>query len=231
MSILFGEREIAEEAASYWWLFLLTESVVRLPLLVFQWDYTTVYAVSYLFGIVAIIAGMNEFLEIAFSTPGWKIVRGILGALFVIAGIWALVHPRNAFATIAALIGFFFLFKGIFDFTTAFLTRAVFDLWWIQLIVGVVEILLAFWVAGNFRRAGDPARRLRRRDRAFARDHGADRRLQAPGPQRRLATCLARLHRHDRAIEPGSTRSSRVGDEPPRRSRESAARSTVGAER
>jgi uncharacterized membrane protein HdeD (DUF308 family) len=152
MSILFGEREIAEEAASYWWVFLLTGIAwFVFSLLVFQWDYTTVYAVSYLFGVVAIISGMNEFFEIAFSTPGWKIVRGILGALFIIAGIWALVHPRNAFATIAALIGFFFLFKGIFDFTVAFLTRAVFDLWWIQLIVGIVEILLAFWVAGNFR--------------------------------------------------------------------------------
>jgi uncharacterized membrane protein HdeD (DUF308 family) len=152
MSIVFGEREVVEEAASYWWLFLLTGiGWFVFSLLVFQWDYTTVYAVSYLFGVVALIAGLNEFLQIAVSTPGWKIVRGVVGALFVIAGIWALVHPRNAFATIAALIGFFFLFKGIFDLMAAFMTRAVFDLWWIQLIVGIVEILLAFWVAGNFR--------------------------------------------------------------------------------
>jgi uncharacterized membrane protein HdeD (DUF308 family) len=152
MSTVFGEREVVEDAAGYWWLFLLTGIAwFVFSLLVFQWDFTTVYAVSYLFGVVAVIAGVNEFLQIAVSTPGWKIVRGILGALFVMAGIWALVHPRNAFETIAALIGFFILFKGIFDLTTAFLTREVFDLWWIQLIVGIVEILLAFWVAGNFR--------------------------------------------------------------------------------
>jgi uncharacterized membrane protein HdeD (DUF308 family) len=152
MSTIFGERELVEDTARYWWLFLLTGIAwFVFALLVFQWDYTTVYAISYLFGVVAIIAGVNEFLQIVVSTPGWKIVRGIVGVLFVIAGIWALVHPRNAFATIAALIGFFFLFKGIFDFTTAFLTRAVFDLWWVQLVVGIVEILLAFWVAGNFR--------------------------------------------------------------------------------
>ncbi len=152
MSILFGEHEVVEEAARYWWLFLLTGITwFVFSLLVFQWDYTTVYAVSYLFGIVAVIAGANEFLQIAVSTPGWKIVRGILGVLFVLAGIWALVHPHNAFETIAALIGFFFLFKGIFDFTAAFMTRAVFELWWFQLIVGILEILLAFWVAGNFR--------------------------------------------------------------------------------
>jgi uncharacterized membrane protein HdeD (DUF308 family) len=152
MSTVFGEREVAEDAAGYWWLFLLTGIAwFVFSLLVFQWDYTTVYAVSYLFGVVAVIAGVNELLQLAVSTPGWKIVRGILGVLFVLAGIWALVHPRNAFETIAALIGFFFLFKGIFDFTTAFLTRADFELWWVQLAVGIVEILLAFWVAGNFR--------------------------------------------------------------------------------
>ena len=152
MSTLFGEREIVEDAADYWWLFLLTGIAwFAFALLVFQWDYTTVYAVSYLFGVVAVIASVNEFIQMAVSTPGWKIVRGTLGVLFLLAGIFALVHPRNAFETIAALIGFFFLFKGIFDFTNAFLTRPNFELWWIQLVVGIVEILLAFWVAGNFR--------------------------------------------------------------------------------
>jgi uncharacterized membrane protein HdeD (DUF308 family) len=71
--------------------------------------------------------------------------------LFVLAGVWALVHPHNAFATIAALIGYFLLFKGIFDLTVAFVAKSQFELWWLQLIVGIVEILLAFWVAGSFR--------------------------------------------------------------------------------
>ena len=152
MHMMFEEREVVEEAADRWWLFLLTGIAwFVFALLVFQWDYTTVYAVSFLFGVVAIIAGLNEFLQITVSTTGWKIVRGILGVLFVIAGIWALVHPHNAFATIAGLIGFFFLFKGIFDLFVAFATKSQFDLWWIQLVVGIVEILLAFWVAGSFR--------------------------------------------------------------------------------
>ena len=79
-------------------------------------------------------------------------MHGIVGVLFVIAGIWAVVRPDIAFATLAALIGFFFLFKGIFDITVAFVTRDIFDLWWLQLIFGIFEILLAFWVAGAFRR-------------------------------------------------------------------------------
>jgi uncharacterized membrane protein HdeD (DUF308 family) len=110
-----------------------------------------VYAVSFQFGVVAVIAGVNEFIQITVSTRGWKIARGILGVLFLIAGLWALLHPDNAFRTLAAAIGLFLLFKGIFDLTVAFRTRTRFDLWWLQLTAGVVEILLAFWVAGAFR--------------------------------------------------------------------------------
>jgi len=152
MNTMFEEREVVEEAASRWWLFLLTGIAWFIfSLLVFQWDYTTVYAVSILFGVVALFAGVNEFLQLSVSTTGWKIVHVILGVIFVLAGLWALVHPHNAFATIAGLIGFFFLFKGIFDITVAFVTKAQSELWWLQLIAGIVEILLAFWVAGSFR--------------------------------------------------------------------------------
>src|SRR5580765_1801872 len=152
MNAMLDEREVLEEAAHRWWIFLLTGIAwLVFALLVFQWNYTTVYAVSYLFGVVALMAGVNEFLAIAVSTTGWKIVRGIVGALFIIAGIWALVHPHNAFLTIAGLIGYFFLFKGIFDLTVAFVAKSQFDVWWLQLLVGIVEILLAFWVSGNFR--------------------------------------------------------------------------------
>ena len=34
------------------------------------------------------------------------------------------MHPHNAFTTLAGLIGFFLLFKGIFDLTVAFMTKA-----------------------------------------------------------------------------------------------------------
>jgi len=145
---------VLEEATNRWWIFLVSGIAwLVFALIVFQWNYTTVYAISILFGFIAIAAGVNEFVLITFATTGWKIVHGILGVLFVIAGVWAFVHPHNAFATLAALVGFFLLFKGIFDVTVAFMTKPQFDLWWLQLVVGIFEILLAFWVAGSFRRS------------------------------------------------------------------------------
>jgi uncharacterized membrane protein HdeD (DUF308 family) len=152
MGALFEERELLEEAADRWWIFLLSGIAwLVFSLLVFQWDYTTVYAISILFGVVALFAAGNEFVQITVSTSGWKVVHAILGVLFAIAGIWALVHPHAAFTTLAGLIGFFFLFKGIFDITVAFTTKPLYDMWWLQLLVGIIEILLAFWVAGSFK--------------------------------------------------------------------------------
>ena len=148
---MFEEREVLEEAAGRWWLFLLTGIAwLVFALLVFQWDYTTVSAISYLFGVVAIIAGVNELFEITVSTTGWKIVHGILGVLFIVVGFYAIWHPYDTFATLAALVGLFLLFRGIFDITVAFVTKDEFELWWLQLIAGIAQILLAFWVAGNW---------------------------------------------------------------------------------
>jgi uncharacterized membrane protein HdeD (DUF308 family) len=152
MNQMFGEREILEEAADRWWIFLVTGIAwLVFALLVFQWDFTTVYAISILFGVVAIVAAMNEFMAITYSTTGWKWVHGLLGVLFVLVGIWALWNPYDTFQTLAALVGVFLLIKGIFDVSVAFMTKDEFELWWLQLVVGLIELLLAFWVAGNFR--------------------------------------------------------------------------------
>jgi uncharacterized membrane protein HdeD (DUF308 family) len=152
MNVMLEEREVLEEASHRWWLFLVGGIAwLVFALIVFQWNYTTVYAISILFGIVALFAAVNEFVTIAVSTTGWKIIHGLLGVLFAIAGIWAIAHPHNAFATLAALVGFFLLVKGIFDLTVAFMTKGYFDLWWLQLVLGILEIVLAFWVAGSFR--------------------------------------------------------------------------------
>lgn len=151
-SELFSEQEALESAAGKWWVFLLGGIAWLIySLVLFQWDYTTLYAVSILFGIVAIVAGVSEFMAMGVSTTGWKIVRAILGVIFIIAGIVAFTRPGNTFVALASIIGFWFLFKGIVDLVAAFATKGVFSLWWVQLIVGIIEIGLAFWVSqGDF---------------------------------------------------------------------------------
>jgi uncharacterized membrane protein HdeD (DUF308 family) len=149
---MFEEREVVREAARWWWLFLLGGIAwLVFALVIFRFDITSAATVAILFGIVAIIAGVDEFMAIGVSTTGWKFVHGILGVIFILVGIFAFIEPGSTFQALAAVIGFFFLFKGIFDIAVAFATKAEYDLWWLQLVVGLIEIGLAFWVSGSFR--------------------------------------------------------------------------------
>jgi uncharacterized membrane protein HdeD (DUF308 family) len=146
------EREISRDAAGWWWLFLITGIAwLVFSLIVFRFDITSVESIGILFGIVAISAGVNELMALAMSTTGWKIVHGLLGIAFVVVGIFAFIEPGGAFVALGSVIGFFFLFKGIFDVAVAIVTKGEFELWWLQLVAGLAEIGLAFWVAGSFR--------------------------------------------------------------------------------
>ena len=150
---MFEEREVVREAARWWWLFLLAGIAwLVFSLVIFRFDITSAKSIAILFGIVAIVAGVDEFMAIGVSTTGWKIVHGLLGVIFIIVGIFAFAHPGSTFEALAALIGFFLLFKGILDLAVAFATKAEYDMWWVQLVVGLIEIGLAFWVAGDFQR-------------------------------------------------------------------------------
>ena len=145
------ETELAEGASRVWWLFLLTGILwLWISLIILRLNLESVTAIAILFGFVAIGIGLNEFFAIPASTTGWKIAHGILGVVFVAAGIVASSSPLT-FVALASLVAWVLLFKGIFDITVAIVTHETVRLWWIGLIIGIVEILLAFWAAGYFR--------------------------------------------------------------------------------
>ena len=145
------ETELAESASRFWWLYLVTGVLwLWVTLIILSLDIDTVYAVAILFGFVAIGAGNNELLAIGVATRGWKIVHGVLGVVFIAAGIVAFFRPQGTFVALAAIVAWVLLFKGIFDIVLALISHPA-HLWWVGLIVGVVEILLAFWAAGYFR--------------------------------------------------------------------------------
>lgn len=145
--------DLAPEAARLWWLYLVTGSLWFLfGLIVFRFNIDSVTGVGIAVGALCIVAGINEFMALGASRGGWKVARGILGVLFILIGIVALVYPNRTFVEVAAIFSFFLLLKGGFDMFMALMLRRELDLWWVPLIVGVLEILLAFWAAGNFGR-------------------------------------------------------------------------------
>ena len=141
-----------EEASRYWWILLVTGVAWLLfAIIVFRFDWGSVSSISILFGCVLIAGGITEFVLIAGATRGWKIARGLLGVAFVVIGIIAFIHPGNTFAALAAVLSFYFVFKGTFDIILALSSRDE-ELWWLQLLLGIVEVLLGFWAAGDFGR-------------------------------------------------------------------------------
>lgn len=147
------EREVGRVLPP-WWLFLVTGVLWGVVgLIVLRFDYTSVHAVSLLFGFVGIAAGVME-LVMVFLAPGWwKLLNGILALLFLGAGIVAFVHPGNTFLALAAVFSFFLLFAGVFDIIMSIASRHEVDVWWIQLIGGIILVLLAFWAAGDYGRS------------------------------------------------------------------------------
>lgn len=142
------------EAARMWWVFLIIGAGWLLfAIVVFRFDWRSVSAISILFGIVVIAAALEDLVMFASERSGWsRLGHGLLALAFLVIGIVAFVHPGNTFSALAAVMSFYFVLKGIFDVGLAFALRATNTSWWFQLLLGIAEILIGFWAAGDFGR-------------------------------------------------------------------------------
>jgi len=81
-------------------------------------------------------------LEIALLELAW-----VVGILFVVGAIWAFARPFNAFWSLASVLGLLLIFKGTLDLISAIATKDVNSTWWLGLVVGILELVLGFWVS------------------------------------------------------------------------------------
>ena len=71
-----------------WWLFLLVGiSWMIVALIVLRFDYTSVNAISILFGIVAIVAGLLELGMLVIADGWWKLLYGALAVAWMVLGV------------------------------------------------------------------------------------------------------------------------------------------------
>jgi uncharacterized membrane protein HdeD (DUF308 family) len=137
-----------------WWLFLITGvGWAIVGLIVLRFNYTSVHAISLLFGFVAIAAGVMEVV-MTFIVPGWwKLLNGVLAVAFIAAGVVAFIHPGNTFVALAAVFSFVLVFAGMFDIIMSIASRHEIDVWWLQLIGGIILLFLGIWAAGDYGRS------------------------------------------------------------------------------
>jgi uncharacterized membrane protein HdeD (DUF308 family) len=149
-----SRRTLAERVLPPWWLFLLTGiGWTLVGLIVLRFDYTSVSAISILFGCVAIAAGILEIGVLILAEGWWKLLYGVLSVVFIAAGVVAFIHPGDTFVALAAVISFFLVFAGTFDIIVSISTRHEIEVWWLQLIGGIIEVALGFWAAGYYGRS------------------------------------------------------------------------------
>ena len=145
-----GVLQMTEQLSKWWWVWLVAGILwVIASLIILQFQTASLVTVGVIFGVLFLVAGIQEFF-IASMTPSWKWLYIVLGIFLVLGGIYALVHPLNTFVAIADMLGFLFLLVGIFWTIEAFATRSVYDLWFLNLIAGIMMIVLGFWTGGQF---------------------------------------------------------------------------------
>lgn len=131
-----------------WWLFLVTGVAwVIVAFIVLGLDPDAPAAIGYLTGFVLIAAGVNEFVELGVA-ESWKWLHGVLGALFVVTGVLALMSPLQTFGVLALLIGWYLLFKGLFDVVLSIALREALHLWGLLLGAGIIQIAIGIWAIG-----------------------------------------------------------------------------------
>jgi uncharacterized membrane protein HdeD (DUF308 family) len=153
ISAAAAERTLGR-ALPPWWLVLITGiGWMLVGLIVLRFDYASVSAISVLFGIVAIAAGVMEIGVLLLARGWWKLLHIVLAVVFFVAGIVAFVHPGNTFAALAAVFSFFLIFAGTFDIIISISARHEIEVWWLQLVGGIIEVVLGFWAAGYYGRS------------------------------------------------------------------------------
>jgi uncharacterized membrane protein HdeD (DUF308 family) len=147
------ERTLAEALPPSWLILITGIGWMLVGLIVLRFDYTSVSAVSILFGCVAIAAGVLEIGVLMMANGWWKLLHGVLSFIPFAAGIVAFIHPGNTFVALAAVFSFFLVFAGTFDIIIAISQRHEIEVWWLQLVGGIIELALGFWAAGYYGRS------------------------------------------------------------------------------
>ena len=99
--------------------------------------------------VVGWCAIFNGFAQIVFAFRthgGWHIALEIvLGIIYIIAGIYLLMHPRMGLLALTLILASFLLVYGIFALVLAFQMRPIYGWGWV-LFDGIITILLGFLI-------------------------------------------------------------------------------------
>ena len=146
-----GARAALWRLAGPWWLFLLTGIAwLIVSVLVLRFSTASITTVGVLIGVLFLAAMADEFL-IAAVRSNWRWLHVVMGVIFAFGAVWSFARPYDAFWALASILGLLLIFQGTFYIITSVSTREVNSMWWLGLVVGILEILLGFWASQQYR--------------------------------------------------------------------------------
>jgi uncharacterized membrane protein HdeD (DUF308 family) len=138
---------ILAQLAGPWWMFLITGVAwLVIALIVLRFRLTSVAAVGVLMGVV-FLGGLIDELVIASVRARWRWAHVLLSIVFLFAACWSFASPYDAFWALATVFGLLLIFRGSLDLIASISAREIYPSSWLGMMVGVLEILLGFWVS------------------------------------------------------------------------------------
>ncbi len=139
---------MVERGTSRWWVPLLLGILWLIyAFIVLSFTYKTVWAVVVFAAVAFIFTGIGEFV-LATILESWQWLHALAGVLCIAAGILALVWPGQTFLVLAAIIGWFLLFRGTFNIIESLFIKDYVEQWWLMLITGILQVGIALWAVG-----------------------------------------------------------------------------------
>jgi uncharacterized membrane protein HdeD (DUF308 family) len=144
-------REVGRQAAGFWWLWLVTGvSWIVASLVVLQFDGASIKTIGVIAGCMLLFAGVQQ-CAFAAVRERHKWISIVFAVLLFASGVICLVNPEATFAGLADILGFVFLMVGVGWILSAFVERdEAGPLWVLGLISGLLMIVVAFWIGGQF---------------------------------------------------------------------------------
>lgn len=132
-----------------WWIFVVTGiGWILFANLILSFSYRTVWAVAVFAGFHLVFAGLSE-LAIARMVDEMRWAHLLLGVMGVVAGLLAFFWPQATFGVLARLVAWVLVIRGALDIVMGLALREEDTWWWLRLVLGVVQIVVAFWIAGR----------------------------------------------------------------------------------
>jgi uncharacterized membrane protein HdeD (DUF308 family) len=142
--------QMRTETKRWSWLWLVSGVLWMLvSVIILQFDQASAATVGVIGGVMLIYAGV-EYFFLASLTSRMRWLWYLFGGFLIVGGGVALFYPTRTFLAIANILGFMFVFMGVMWIVEAFLAREYNDLWWLNLLAGIVTVVLGFWLSGQF---------------------------------------------------------------------------------